>query len=138
MNTINTYEKILRLETLLTEIQEEVSNFKAELKRLEYIPQNSIDESITSTKLKSFIDGKWYRTLKKHLKKNGLTPEMYRVKYNLPEDYPMVAKELSEKRKQIVQKSHETLRTLRKNKKESIEYSKNTQYSNWLSRFFGG
>lgn len=41
----------------------------------------------------SFIDGKPYRTLKRHLTTQGMTPEQYRVKYGLPVDYPLVSKE---------------------------------------------
>jgi predicted transcriptional regulator len=39
----------------------------------------------------SMIDGKPYRTLKRHLGTHGLTPDEYRSLYKLPGDYPMVA-----------------------------------------------
>ena len=39
----------------------------------------------------SMIDGKPYRTLKRHLGTHGMTPETYRHRYMLPNDYPMVA-----------------------------------------------
>lgn len=39
----------------------------------------------------SMIDGKPYRTLKRHLGTHGMTPETYRDRYMLPNDYPMVA-----------------------------------------------
>jgi len=39
----------------------------------------------------SMIDGKPYRTLKKHLGTHGMTPATYRDRYMLPHDYPMVA-----------------------------------------------
>lgn len=39
----------------------------------------------------SMIDGKPYRTLKRHVGKNGMTPDEYRRRYKLPADYPMVA-----------------------------------------------
>lgn len=39
----------------------------------------------------SMIDGKPYRTLKRHLGVHGMTPQEYRIRYGLPSDYPMVA-----------------------------------------------
>ena len=39
----------------------------------------------------SLEDGKQYRTLKRHLARNGMTPAEYRAKWNLTADYPMVA-----------------------------------------------
>ena len=38
----------------------------------------------------SLIDGKPYKSLKRHLTGHGLTPEAYRQRYNLPVTYPMV------------------------------------------------
>jgi predicted transcriptional regulator len=39
----------------------------------------------------SMLDGKPYKTLRRHLASNGLTPEEYRSRFNLKADYPMVA-----------------------------------------------
>ena len=50
-----------------------------------------IKKSIQQDGLTSFIDGKSYKTLKRHLTSNGLTPETYRERYGLPADYPMTA-----------------------------------------------
>ncbi|WP_231420785.1 MucR family transcriptional regulator [Sphingomonas sp. Leaf205] len=47
----------------------------------------------------SMIDGKSYKTLRRHLATNGLTPEEYRARYNLKADYPMVAPTYSEARR---------------------------------------
>ncbi len=47
----------------------------------------------------SMIDGKPYKTLRRHLSTNGLTPEQYRERYNLKADYPMVAQSYSEARR---------------------------------------
>jgi len=47
----------------------------------------------------SMIDGKPYKTLRRHLTTNGLTPEEYRARYNLKADYPMVAEAYSEARR---------------------------------------
>ncbi|MCE4223430.1 MucR family transcriptional regulator [Methylobacterium sp. C25] len=50
-----------------------------------------IRKSITPDALISFIDGASYKTLKRHLSTNGMTPESYRAQFGLPADYPMVA-----------------------------------------------
>lgn len=49
----------------------------------------------------SLIDGKPYKTLKRHLFGHGLTPEEYRARYNLPLDYPVVAPGYSEQRSRV-------------------------------------
>jgi predicted transcriptional regulator len=50
-----------------------------------------IRNSVQQDGIISFIDGRSYKTLKRHLTAHGLTPEQYRVRYGLPEDYPMTA-----------------------------------------------
>ena len=52
----------------------------------------------------SMIDGKPYKTLRRHLKGHGLTPEQYRERYNLKADYPMVAPSYSETRRDMAKK----------------------------------
>jgi predicted transcriptional regulator len=60
-----------------------------------------IRKSITPDALISFIDGKPYKSLKRHLTKHGLDPQSYRRQYGLPVDYPMVAASYSERRSEI-------------------------------------
>lgn len=57
-----------------------------------------IRRSIGRDGLTSFIDGKVYKTLKRHLTSHGLDPVAYRERYGLPEDYPMVAPSYAERR----------------------------------------
>jgi predicted transcriptional regulator len=52
----------------------------------------------------SLIDGKPYKTLKRHLSSHGLTPESYRQRYNLPFNYPMVAPGFAAERRAIAEK----------------------------------
>lgn len=52
----------------------------------------------------SMIDGKPYKTLRRHLATNGLTPEQYRERFNLKADYPMVAPVYSESRRAMAKK----------------------------------
>jgi predicted transcriptional regulator len=47
-----------------------------------------VRKSITPDALISFIDGKPYKTLKRHLTKHGLDMAGYRERYGLPQDYP--------------------------------------------------
>ncbi|CAA2160724.1 Transcriptional regulatory protein ros [Methylobacterium brachiatum] len=50
-----------------------------------------IRKSIRPDGLVSFIDGRSYKTLKRHLTSHGLDPRGYRDRYGLPADYAMVA-----------------------------------------------
>jgi predicted transcriptional regulator len=51
----------------------------------------AVRKSLTEEGIVSFVDGKTYRTLKRHLSANGYTPDSYREAFGLPADYPMVA-----------------------------------------------
>ena len=57
-----------------------------------------IRKSIRHEDLVSFIDGKAYKTLKRHLTKHGLDPHSYRAKFGLPDDYPTTAAAYSKAR----------------------------------------
>lgn len=52
----------------------------------------------------SMIDGKRYKTLRRHLSTHGLTPEQYRERYNLKADYPMVAASYSDARREMAKR----------------------------------
>ncbi|MBF7013673.1 MucR family transcriptional regulator [Novosphingobium resinovorum] len=70
-----------------------------------YTPAVSVRKSQASSEhLLSLIDGKPYKTLKRHLASHGLTPEAYRERYNLPASYPMVAPDFTAKRRAIAEK----------------------------------
>lgn len=71
----------------------------------EYIPAVSVRKSLASKdRIISMIDGKGYKTLRRHLSGHGLTPEEYRARYNLKADYPMVAESYSEVRRAMAKK----------------------------------
>ncbi|MGH1570444.1 MucR family transcriptional regulator [Methylobacterium sp. P31] len=57
-----------------------------------------IRKSVRHDGIVSFIDGKTYKTLKRHLSSHGLDPRSYRERYGLPADYPMVAPSYAEQR----------------------------------------
>ncbi|AWN43254.1 MucR family transcriptional regulator [Methylobacterium durans] len=60
-----------------------------------------VRKSITPDALISFIDGKPYKTLKRHLSTHGLDPYSYRQRYGLPNDYPMVAASYAAQRSEL-------------------------------------
>lgn len=60
-----------------------------------------IHRSVRPDGIVSFIDGRSYKTLKRHLTAHGLTPASYRARYGLPEDYPMTAPGYAERRSEI-------------------------------------
>ena len=62
----------------------------------DYTPAVSVRKSLASKDhIISMIDGKPYKTLRRHLATNGMTPAEYRERYNLKSDYPMVAENYS-------------------------------------------
>ena len=62
---------------------------------------SQIRKSITPDALISFIDGKPYKTLKRHLTKHGLDLHSYRARYGLPADYPTTAASYSAQRSEL-------------------------------------
>lgn len=60
-----------------------------------------IRKSINHDFLISFEDGKPYKTLRRHLTLRGLSPEQYRAKWGLPNDYPMTSASYSEQRSEL-------------------------------------
>ena len=52
----------------------------------------------------SMIDGKPYKTLRRHLSRHGMTPEQYRERYSLKSDYPMVSETYSNARREMAKK----------------------------------
>lgn len=67
-----------------------------------HVPAVSIRKSLASDEhIVSMIDGKPYKSLKRHLSRHGLTPDEYRERYGLKMDYPMVARAYSEARRSL-------------------------------------
>ena len=60
-----------------------------------------VRKSVTPDALISYIDGKPYKTLKRHLTVHGLTTETYRARYGLSSDYPSTAASYSAKRSEL-------------------------------------
>ena len=71
----------------------------------EFTPAVSVRRSTASKDhLISLIDGKPYKTLKRHLSGHGLTPAQYRERFGLKPDYPMVAESYAAMRRGIAKK----------------------------------
>jgi predicted transcriptional regulator len=87
------------LPALLTRVHEAVSGLAnasgsgaaGSIAEVEKPTPAQIRKSVRDDGITSFIDGKTYKTLKRHLSANGLDPRSYRERYGLPADYPMVA-----------------------------------------------
>jgi predicted transcriptional regulator len=71
----------------------------------EFTPAVTVRKSLGSRDhILSMIDGKAYKSLKRHLSAHGLTPDEYRQRYRLPADYPMVAPAYSEQRREVAKR----------------------------------
>lgn len=71
----------------------------------DFVPAVTARKSLASKDhIISMIDGKPYKTLKRHLSGHGLTPQQYRERYNLKADYPMVAESYSDARRAMAHK----------------------------------
>jgi len=68
-------------------------------------PAVSIRASIKPDHIVCLEDGKKLKMLKRHLMTHyNMTPEQYRARWNLPADYPMVAPNYAEKRRELAKK----------------------------------
>lgn len=62
-------------------------------------PAVPVKDSVQPDHLVCLEDGKQVRILTRYLKRFGLTPAEYRAKWGLPDDYPMTAPNLTERKK---------------------------------------
>ena len=68
-------------------------------------PAVSIRASVKPDYLVCLEDGKKLKMLKRYLRTNfDMTPEEYRARWGLPSDYPMVAPNYAEKRRELAKK----------------------------------
>jgi predicted transcriptional regulator len=68
-------------------------------------PAIAIKKSVTADFIICLEDGKKLKMLKRHLMSTyGMTPQDYRLKWNLPRDYPMVAPNYAATRSQLAKK----------------------------------
>ena len=64
-------------------------------------PPVPINKTVRSDYIISLEDGRRYKSMKRHLRGRGLTPEQYREKWGLRPDYPMVAPNYSKARSEL-------------------------------------
>jgi predicted transcriptional regulator len=56
------------------------------------VPAVPVEDSVTADYIVCLEDGRRFKTMKRWLRATyGLTPEQYREKWNLPQDYPLTA-----------------------------------------------
>jgi predicted transcriptional regulator len=66
------------------------------------VPAVPIDKSVTREYIVCLDDGRRLKTLRRYIKrKYSLTPDQYRERWGLPDDYPMVAPGYSELRSSL-------------------------------------
>ena len=68
------------------------------------VPAVPIRKSVTPAFLICLDDGKRFKSLRRHLRSLGMTPDQYRTKWSLPKDYPMVAPDYAATRSALAKK----------------------------------
>ena len=82
-----------------------VNAARATLRGTAITPQQ-IAESVQPDKIQCLEDGTWHIMLRRYLKRRfNMTPEQYRAKWDLPDDYPFVAPNYARVRSKIAKKS---------------------------------
>jgi predicted transcriptional regulator len=68
-------------------------------------PAVPVRRSITPDHIICLEDGKKFKSLKRHLRtRYSMSPDEYRAKWNLPQDYPMVAPNYAKERSSLAKK----------------------------------
>jgi predicted transcriptional regulator len=95
------------LPELITNVYNALANLGevAEVEEVRPQPAVSIRNSIKPDYIVCLEDGKKLKMLKRYLRTNfDMTPEEYRARWGLPSDYPMVAPNYAEKRRDLAKK----------------------------------
>ena len=72
---------------------------------MQRVPAVPADQSVTRDHIVCLDDGCQLKTLKRHIRrKHSLSPNEYRARWNLPNDYPMVAPSYSNLRSSIAKR----------------------------------
>ena len=86
---------------VLTELEHETDEAFEDAPR----PAITISRSVQRSRIVCLEDGKAFKALKRHLRTaHRMTPEEYRSKWGLQNDYPMVAPDYSVKRSELAKK----------------------------------
>lgn len=95
------------LPTLITNVYTALAGLGTPVAVVEEKPEPavSIRSSVKPDYIVCLEDGKKLKMLKRHLMTHySMTPEDYRARWNLPADYPMVAPNYAEKRRELAKK----------------------------------
>lgn len=90
--------------TLITNVFNALSGLGQAVAVVETLPEPavSVRASVKPDHIVCLEDGKKLKMLKRHLMTHyNMTPEQYRARWNLPADYPMVAPNYAEKRREL-------------------------------------
>jgi predicted transcriptional regulator len=68
-------------------------------------PAVPVKKSVTDDYIICLEDGEKFKSMRRHLYKLGMTPDDYRKKWGLPDDYPMTSPAYSAKRSQLAKDS---------------------------------
>ncbi|MEQ1543145.1 MAG: MucR family transcriptional regulator [Novosphingobium sp.] len=103
----NNNVEVDELPTLITNVFGALAGLGEAVPVVEKLPEPavSIRASIKPDYIVCLEDGKKLKMLKRHLMTHyNLTPDQYRARWNLPADYPMVAPNYAEKRRELAKK----------------------------------
>jgi predicted transcriptional regulator len=104
-NTVPSAELAGLIQSTRAALTQDAAPVETEADTPTFTPAVTARKSLASPDhLISLIDGKPYKTLKRHLTRHGLTPETYRERYGLPASYPMVAPAFAAMRRAIAEK----------------------------------
>lgn len=92
---------IRSIHTSVVELTSGIRSAQIPVEQVEKPTAAAIRKSVGSDRIVSFIDGKPYKVLKRHLTTHGLDPRRYRERFGLPADYPMVAPSYAARRSEI-------------------------------------
>jgi len=103
----NNNVEVNELPSLITNVYGALSGLGQQAPIVEERPEPavSIRASVKPEYIVCLEDGKKLKMLKRHLMTHyNMTPEQYRARWNLPADYPMVAPNYAEKRRELAKK----------------------------------
>ncbi|MBO5696437.1 MAG: MucR family transcriptional regulator [Alphaproteobacteria bacterium] len=70
------------------------------------VTPQQIKDSVKPDKIQCLEDGTWHVMLRRYIRRRyKMTPEQYKEKWGLPDNYPMVAPDYAEKRSKIAKKT---------------------------------
>lgn len=101
----NNSVSIQEMPELIRTIHDCLAGLSGEPPEQKPVPKVSIRQSVRPDYLICLEDGKKLKMLKRHLATAyGMTPQEYRAKWGLPNDYPMVAPKYAEQRSALAKR----------------------------------